>query len=71
MNALAKKLQDIKEINSTIVSQIKAYEAGIITTSQMHITLTKLFVDVERIKCEICTQYIINRNGVNLMIDLP
>jgi hypothetical protein len=70
MRTLHKQLSEIKSNSETIHDVINNYNMGLITMSEKHNQLLDILSIIDNIKKEICKEYGINSNAVNLMLTL-
>ena len=70
MRTLNDQLKEIKLHSSTLHDVVVNYNMGLITMSEKHNQLLDILSIIENIKKEICKEYGINTNAVNLMLTL-
>jgi prophage tail gpP-like protein len=70
MQTIHKQLNEIRLNSSTLDNVVNDYNMGLITMSEKHNQLLYILSTIEDIKKDICKEYGINTNAVNLMLTL-
>ena len=70
MKTIHKQLNEIRLNSSTLDNVVNDYNMGLITMSEKHNQLLHILSTIEDIKKDICKEYGINTNAVNLMLTL-
>jgi hypothetical protein len=70
MMTLKKQLKMIRDESLQIKDVVSNYEMGLITISEMNNQIQGVLLNVDKIKDEICMEYNVNHNAVNLMLEL-
>ena len=70
MQTIHKQLNEIRLNSSTLDNVVNDYNMGLITMSEKHNQLLYILSTIEDIKKDICKEYGLNTNAVNLMLTL-
>jgi hypothetical protein len=70
MKTLHDKLKEIRVQSENIQTIVDHYNMGLITMSEKHNQLLDVLLSIENTKKDICKEYGINSNAVNLMLTL-
>jgi hypothetical protein len=70
LKTIGQRLTEIKELSNLIEMVVNHYNIGLITMSEKHNQITDILNKIHNIQIEICEEYEININAVNLMLTL-
>jgi hypothetical protein len=70
MRTLHDQLKEIKLYSSTFQDVINNYDMGLITITEKHNQLLDILSAIDNLRKDICKEYGINTNAVDLMLTL-
>jgi hypothetical protein len=70
LKTIGQRLTEIKDLSHLIEMVVNHYNMGLITISEKHNQIINILNKIHNIQIEICEEYEININAINLMLTL-
>jgi hypothetical protein len=70
LKTIGQRLTEIKDLSNLIEMVVNHYNMGLITISEKHNQIIDILNKIHNIQIEICEEYEINFNALNLMLTL-